>query len=95
MLALATHRLTQLVVEDEITRPVRTAVDDWARGAPELSLKERIDFAINCGACTSIYASAIVLGLSKFRAGRWVNKVLAGSAVALGWMAVKEKLENS
>ncbi len=93
VLALATHRLTQLVVEDEITRPVRTAVDDWARGAPELSLKERIDFALNCPACSSIWAAALVLGISAVPGGKWIVRGLALSGAALGWKAVLDKLE--
>jgi hypothetical protein len=94
VLALATHRLTQLVVEDEITRPARIAVAKWARGAEEFSFRERVDFALNCPACSSIYAGALILGLSKFTVGRWVVRVLAASGAALGWKAVMDKLEN-
>lgn len=94
VLALATHRLTQLAVEDEITRPVRLAVEKWARGAEEFSFRERVDFALNCPACSSIYAGAIVLGLQTFPAGRWAVRVLAASAAALGWKAVLDKLED-
>lgn len=82
------------MVEDEITRPGRIAVENWAKGHEEFSFRERIDYAINCGACTSIYAGMIVLGLSQFRAGQWIVRVLAASGAALGWMAVLDKLED-
>lgn len=94
VLALATQRLTQLVVEDEITAPVRTKISQWAAGAPENSLKERIDFAINCPACTSIYAGAAVLLADRTAVGRVLLRVLALSQTALYGKAAVEKLEQ-
>lgn len=94
VLALATQRLTQLVVEDEITRPVREAVSRWAAGHEEYSFRERVDFALNCGACASVYAGAAVLLADRIPAGRVLIRVLAASATALGIKAVLDKLED-
>lgn len=82
VLALATHRLTQLVVEDEITEPVRIKVSEWAAGHEQFSFRERVDFALNCGACASVYAGALVLALDHFAAGRVLVRVLAASQSA-------------
>lgn len=94
MLVLATQRLTQLVVEDDITRPLRIAVSRWAEGHEEFSFRERVDFAFNCGACASIYAGAAVLLADRFPAGRALVRMLSASAAALAAKAVVEKLER-
>jgi len=94
VLALATQRLTQLVVEDEITKPLRIAVSRWAAGAEEFSFRERVDFALNCGACASVYAGAAVLLADRFPAGRVLVRVLSASAAALAMKAAVEKLES-
>jgi hypothetical protein len=93
VLVLSTQRLTQLVVEDEITRPLRVAVEKWAAGYPENSLRERVDFAVNCGACASVWTAAAVLIADQFPAGRVLLRILAASAAALGVKAVLDKLE--
>lgn len=93
MLVLATQRLTQLVVEDDISRPLRIAVSRWAEGHDEFSFRERVDFALNCGACASVYAGAAVLLADRIPAGRVLLRVLAASAAALAAKAVVEKLE--
>lgn len=80
---LATQRLTQLVTEDEITRPIRQKVDAWAGDAPEFSFKERLAYAVECPACTSIWAAGAVAGLSMFGYGRMLNRILAFSGAAL------------
>ena len=94
MLALAAQRLTQLIVEDDITRPLRLAVSKWAEGHEEFSFRERVDFALNCGACASVYAGAAVLLADRFPAGRYLLRVLAVSGAALAAKAVIEKLER-
>lgn len=80
---LATQRLTQLITEDEITRPIREKTNVWAGDAPEFSVKERLAYIVECPACTSIWAAGVVLGLSQFRIGRILNKILAFSGAAL------------
>lgn len=94
MLVLATQRLTQLVVEDDITKPLRIAVSNWAAGAEDFSFRERVDFALNCGACASIYAGAAVLLASRFPAGRALVRVLSASAAALAIKSAVERLER-
>lgn len=93
VLALATQRLTQLVVDDEITAPLRGAVSRWAEGHEEYSFRERVDFALNCPACASVYAGAAVLLADRIPAGRALLRVLAASAAALAAKAVVTKLE--
>lgn len=92
MLALATQRLTQLVVEDEITTPIRRKVSEWARGAEEFSFKERVDFALNCHACASVYAGAAVLLADRTAVGRMLVRVLALSQSSLYGKAAVERL---
>lgn len=94
-LSLATARLTQLVVEDEITRPVRIAVENLAEGAPEFSWRERLDTVVNCGACSSVWAGAAVLIAEQTGVGRFLVRVLALSQAALGARALIDKLEES
>jgi hypothetical protein len=94
VLVLATQRLTQLVVEDEITAPLRGVVSRWAQGWEEGSFRERIDFALNCGACTSVYAGAAVLLADKHPIGRALVRVLAASAASLAFKAAVDKLEG-
>lgn len=94
VLALATHRLTQLVVEDEITEPIRIAVSHWAEGWEEYSFRERVDFALNCGACASVYAGALVLAMDQLAVGRVLIRVLAASQSALVIKAGIKKLEG-
>jgi|SRR6478735_3380216 hypothetical protein len=88
----AVQRLTQLVTQDEITRPLRMKVDKWAGEAPEFSLKERAAYMIECPACTSIWAAAVVAGLSRFRLGRVAVRILALSGLALLADAVVERV---
>ncbi len=95
VLVLATQRLTKLVVEDEITSPVRQRIDAWAGDSPEGTLKERINFAVNCGACTSVWAAGAVLLADRFPAGRLLLRVLAGSSAALLLNAYQEKMDRS
>lgn len=94
VLALAIKRLTQLVVEDDITSPLRKAVDDWSEGEPEGSLKERISYLVSCEACVSIWAAGAVLAAGLTPPGRAANKVLAGSQAALFASAVMDKLRG-
>lgn len=59
LLAVATLRLTRLVIEDDITESLREYV--WDRyGGPEES---KIGYAITCYWCTSIYAATTIMTL--------------------------------
>lgn len=91
---LAIARLTSLVTEDEITRPVREAVQRWASDAPEFSLPERAATLLSCGRCMSVYAAGAVLIAVKVPALRPLVWVLAGSQAALLLLAVEGKIER-
>lgn len=74
----ATARLTRLAVDDEITRPARELVEELA--GPD----SRLTYLVNCPACTSVWAGAVVQALP-----RWVRVALALSAgtLAARWAA--------
>jgi hypothetical protein len=93
-LALATQRLTQLVTEDELTRPVREAINSWAAGAEEFSFKDRVATLASCPACISVWAGGAVLIASRFKVGQPLVRILAGSGVALLLTAAKERLDR-
>lgn len=50
----ATHRLTTLLVDDEICRPVREKVGDVFGDA------SRVTYMVNCPACVSVWMAALV-----------------------------------
>lgn len=79
----ATHRLTTLVVEDEITRPIREAISRRWPGS-------RLEYLVGCPACTSVWA-----GMAVFVAPRWVRGALALSAGTLAVKWVAEVVEAS
>lgn len=59
MLAVATLRLTRLVIEDEITESLRESI--WKKyGDPSES---KLGYAITCYWCTSIYAATAMMTL--------------------------------
>lgn len=80
---LATQRLTQLVTEDELTRPIREAVDRWAAGAEEFSFKDRVATLLMCPACMSVWAGTGILVANRFKVGRPLVRILAASGAAL------------
>lgn len=87
---MATQRLTQLVTQDEITRPLREKVERWADDYPEFSVPERLAYLVTCPACASVYGGTVVLLLEQTRIGRMVNVMLALSGAALAVDAVIE-----
>jgi hypothetical protein len=77
--ALATYRLSRLVIEDEITADVRNKI--WKVFPPERS---KVGYLLTCYWCTSIYAAS-ALEISRMiapRTTRSVETVLAASALA-------------
>lgn len=79
--ALAVHRLTRLVTEDEVTRPLR----DWADGlTAEGPLQEqtRLGYFLTCPWCVSVWAAAGWLALTAAapRVARPLGAVLAWSS---------------
>jgi hypothetical protein len=111
VLGLATARLTQLVVEDEITESARMAVSALAEPPNRPVVKnggvhyeaagdphpfwDKIDTAINCYACTSVWAAGgVILASSTGRVGRFLTHVLALSQAALAAQAVIGRIER-
>lgn len=70
---LAADRITQLVVEDEITRPIREAVE---RRFPD----SKLAYLVACKACVSVWAG---LAVSSRKMPRPVVSALALSAATL------------
>ncbi|QDK02612.1 hypothetical protein PP304_gp064 [Gordonia phage Phendrix] len=70
---LATKRLTRLVVEDEITRPIRESVEEnyW------------LNYLVNCKKCTSVWAAAAVLILGHVLPGKFIICTLGISEAVL------------
>lgn len=95
IIALAVQRLTQLLVEDELTRPVREAITRWAAGAEEFSFRDRVAVLSSCPACMSVWAAAGILLASRVRVGRWVVGALAASGSALIVEAAVKALEGT
>ena len=80
---LAVHRLARLVTEDEVMRPVREKIGGWAFGAPEFSLKERLNTLIGCDRCMSVWAAAAVIALEAVPPGRILTSILAASDISI------------
>lgn len=76
--ALATKRLTTVVVDDEIARDVRERV--WDTYPPETS---KIGYVLTCRKCTSVWAGLAVTLLSRNRWGRILVGALALSEASL------------
>lgn len=73
----AAWRLTKLVVDDEVTRELREAVEDRWPGS-------KAAYLVNCPACVSVWAGLVAVVLPRPVAG-----ALAASAGTLGakWVA--------
>lgn len=70
---LAVDRLVQLIVDDELTRPLREMVEQrW----PE----SKLSYLVSCKACVSLWAG---LAVSTGKIPRWVLSALAASDVVL------------
>lgn len=79
--ALATFRLTRLLVEDEITRPVREQLADDAEG--------RLAYFVTCPWCVSVWVAAGWAGLVAA-----VPAVAAPAGAVLAWSAVSGLLSS-
>lgn len=80
--ALAVHRLTRLVTEDEVTRPVRERVQD---AAPE----GRLAYLLTCPWCVSVWIGA---GWAALTAA--APAVAAPAGAALAWSSVTGLLSS-
>jgi hypothetical protein len=74
--ALATARLTRLVVDDEIFQPVRDRVQGrW----PE----SKLAYLMTCPVCVSIWAGVAVAGFGRSPTLGWVKRTLALSEATI------------
>jgi len=104
VLGLAAARLTRLVVDDEITEPLRTRIQaasvDAEYAEPPAKnriprLLDQIDTAVNCHACTSVWAGGGVLAAeSAGPVGRFLVRALALSQSALLVKAVIDRIDR-
>jgi len=83
VVVVATKRLTELIISDEITAPLRYRLDSWAFGKEMYSLPERVSYAAGCVRCSSIWAAGAVLAMEATRPGRFLVNVLATSHVVI------------
>jgi hypothetical protein len=76
--ALATFRLTRLLVEDEIAEPIRRRV--WKRFDPQ---ETKVGYLFTCPWCVSIWVGAAVVAARRVAPGPWGvgSTALALSAV--------------
>lgn len=93
-MALAVHRIARLVVEDEITRPYREAVEEWSDGADEFSLRERVNTLIGCKLCVSVWAGALVVLLARLPGGHLLNRILALSDLSISADIVLDRIDR-
>lgn len=91
ILSLATARLTQLVVDDTITEPVRDKIHERPGDEPWSNVLDEI---VNCHACTSIWSGAGILVAEQTGIGRFLVRVLALSQAALAVKAVIERIDR-
>lgn len=99
VLGLAAARLTQLVVDDEITSPVRDHIRALSENEEYPSARwtalDKLDTAINCHACTSVWAGGGVLVAEQAGpVGRFLVRALALSQAALAVKSVIERIDR-
>jgi hypothetical protein len=89
--ALAIARLTSLIAEDELTAPIREAIDRRAGAGP---VQEKLAYLVTCSRCVSVWAAGGVLIAQQTRIGRPLVAALAGSQAALGVLTALDRLER-
>lgn len=109
ILGLAAARLTQLVVDDEITEPVRVEIQQRVHrgrpakiGAGPLGSNlidphpgwDAVDTIVNCHACMSVWAGAGALAAEQTGVGRFLVRVLALSQAALAVKSLIERIDR-
>jgi len=92
---LATARLTSMITDDEISRPVRDKVEEWASDKPEGSVPERLAYLVTCTRCVSVWAAGAVLVMSIIPPFRPLVRIMAGSQAAISTMSAVEWIEAS
>lgn len=81
--ALATYRLTRLVVQDEITVELRAKAFEQIKKLPD-PVANKLSYLITCPWCVSIWAAGVLLILRKTspELAEFLTGLLAASAVA-------------
>ena len=78
--ALATYRLSTLLVRDGITEPLRRFISKRAYHG-DLTLRSRpwqwLSELVNCVHCTSVWFGAIVVALTRFDPSAWQYGAMA------------------
>lgn len=83
-LTLATARLTRLVVEDDISQPIRDRA---------MASRSIVGDVVQCRRCTSVWAAAAILIVS--RISPQLARMLAISEMAITTMALVDALEGN
>lgn len=80
-LSLATHRGTRLVIEDEISAPVRELIISSLDGYP--AIQDKVQYLLSCPWCTSIHVATALLVLRKIHRPTYIflSSLLAASSV--------------
>jgi hypothetical protein len=82
--ALAVHRLTRLLIEDEVTDPARTRIRRWADGTAEREAHPAVTYLLTCPWCVSVWVAAgwAALTAAAPAAASTAGAVLAWSSAA-------------
>lgn len=91
--ALATLRLTRLVVSDTVAEPIRHRVLSWAETPRDGAMAHpRVAELLGCSWCTSIWTAAAVVFARRAMPRAWapVAELLACSAVAAMWATLTD-----
>jgi hypothetical protein len=81
--ALAVHRLTRLVTDDELTRPLRERAAEWARGDAHRAARPRLGYLLHCPWCVSPYVAAAWAALTVT-----APPAAAAAGAVLAWSSV-------
>lgn len=104
VLGLAAARLTQLIVDDEITATLRDRIERAATNAEYAPppaknwgpvALEKLDTIVQCHACSSVWAGGGVLVAEQAGpVGRFLVRTLALSQAALAVKSVIERIDR-
>ncbi len=91
---LAIHRTTQLITEDTLTQPIRDAINNWAKGHADGSFRDKVATLSQCPACMSVWVTGGIMVASRFKVGRVLVRIMAGSGAALLLEAGIKRMER-
>ena len=85
--AAACYRITKLIIDDELTQPIRARI--FRRFNPDEGSK--IGYALTCYWCCGVYVAAGIVAARRFAPNQWgpIAEMLSLSA-ATGWLATHE-----